>query len=339
VQLRAQSPGHAFISYVREDSDDAARLQRTLESAGVRVWLDTAELWPGEDWRAKIREAITADALVFIACFSRRSLARDVSYQNEELVLAIEQLRLRRPDQPWFIPVRFDDCAIPDLDIGGGRTLGNIQRADLYGDRRQEHAARLVEIVVRMLDRQSAGPARPDFPSFVAMLSRTRDAALREELEWGSVPSAQSSAPRVETSLASGRLASRLQIPEGAPVVSRSQRRWIDGEPWSMQTSSYPMELVDRGAAKLLQAAELTEGTASYLESVLGIRQASWHDDIEARMPNPDEAAFFELSADGMIPVLEVTRVALDQNGSAIRLTATSFPAHRNRLSYEEDEP
>jgi DNA-binding GntR family transcriptional regulator len=37
--------------------------------------------------------------------------------------------------------------------------------------------------------------------------------------------------------------------------------------------------------------------------------------------------------------VLEVTRVALDQNGSPIRLTATSFPADRNRLKYEEDEP
>jgi hypothetical protein len=339
VQLRGQSPGHAFISYVREDSDDVAWLQWTLESAGVRVWLDTAELWPGEDWRTKIRQAITADALVFIACFSRNSLARDVSYQNEELVLAIEQLRLRRPDQPWFIPVRFDDCAIPELDIGGGRTLGSIQRADLYGDRREEHATRLVEIVVRLLGGQSAGPAAPDFESFVTMLSRTRDASLREDLDWGSVPSAESSTPRVETSVASGRLASRLQIPEGAPVVSRSQRRWIDGAPWSMQTSFYPMELVDRGAAKLLQAAEIPEGTVSYLESLLGIRQVSWHDDIEARMPSPDEAAFFELPAGRLVPVLEVTRVGLDQNGSPMRLTATSFPADRNRLKYEEDEP
>jgi GntR family transcriptional regulator len=68
-------------------------------------------------------------------------------------------------------------------------------------------------------------------------------------------------------------------------------------------------------------------------------RQASWDDDIEARMPSPDEAAFFELPADGLVPVLEVTRVSLDQNGSPIRLTATSFRADRNRLKYEEDEP
>lgn len=41
--------GHAFILYVREDSHDVDSLQRTLEAAGVRVWRDTADLWPGED--------------------------------------------------------------------------------------------------------------------------------------------------------------------------------------------------------------------------------------------------------------------------------------------------
>jgi TIR domain len=152
--------GHAFISYVREDSHEVDRLQRTLEAAGVSVWRDTADLWPGEDWRMKIRRAITDDALAFIACFSSRSVARQRSYQNEELSLAIDQLRLRRPEDPWLIPVRFDDCDIPDRDIGGGRTLGSIQRVDLFGDKRDIEIARLKAAVVRILgrrdDRQSA---------------------------------------------------------------------------------------------------------------------------------------------------------------------------------------
>jgi len=144
--------GHAFISYVREDSLDVDRLQRTLEAAGIPVWRDTADLWPGEDWRSKIRHAISGNALVFIACFSSRSLARRRSYQNEELLLAIDQLRQRRPDDPWLIPVRFDDCDIPDLDLGGGRTLASIQRSDLFGDR-DLGAARLVVAVLRILGR------------------------------------------------------------------------------------------------------------------------------------------------------------------------------------------
>lgn len=144
-------PGYAFISYVREDSAKADRLQDTLEAAGVRVWRDTADLWPGEDWRAKIRQAITNDALVFIACFSRKSLLRVKSYQNEELALAIQQLRLRRPDVPWLIPVRFDDCDIPEYEIGGGRTLASIQRVDLFGRGSAQEASRLITTVLRIL--------------------------------------------------------------------------------------------------------------------------------------------------------------------------------------------
>ena len=147
--------GHAFISYVHEDSGEVDALQRTLEAAGVRVWRDTSDLWPGEDWRAKIKRAITDNALVFIACFSQTSLAREKSYQNEELTLAIEQLRMRSPDLPWLIPVRFDECEVPDRDIGGGRTLTSIQRADLFGDRSDEGAARLVAAVLRILKEQT----------------------------------------------------------------------------------------------------------------------------------------------------------------------------------------
>jgi hypothetical protein len=153
------------MSYVREDSDRVDQLQDMLQSAGIPVWRDTANLWPGEDWRERIRGAISSNALVFLACFSRSSLARSRSYQNEELVLAIEQLRQRPPELPWLIPVRFDDCEIPDRDIGGGRTLTSIQRVDLFGDRYDEGARRLVAAILRILGRDpdsartDAGPA------------------------------------------------------------------------------------------------------------------------------------------------------------------------------------
>ena len=147
----AAPAGHAFISYVREDSPHVDRLQQALEAARVPVWRDTADLWPGEDWRAKIRHAITGNALVFLACFSTASLSRARSYQNEELALAIDQMRLRRPGQAWLIPVRFDDCDIPEVDIGGGRLLASIQRADLFGARFDTVADRLVTAVLRIL--------------------------------------------------------------------------------------------------------------------------------------------------------------------------------------------
>jgi hypothetical protein len=150
-KMSSSFAGHVFISYAREDSRDVDRLQRALIASGVPVWRDTADLWPGQDWRIRIRDAITTNALVFIACFSSRSVARKKSYQNEELILAIEQLRLYRPDVPWLIPVRFDDCEIPDLNLGAGRTLTSVHRADLFDERRDEGIARLITIILRVL--------------------------------------------------------------------------------------------------------------------------------------------------------------------------------------------
>lgn len=180
--------GHAFISYVHEDADRVDRLEKLLEAAGIPVWRDTADLWPGQDWRGEIRGAITKGALVFIACFSAASESRPSSGQNEELVLALEQLRLRRPDQPWLIPVRFDDVDIPELEIGAGRTLSSLQRVDLTGPNWEAGAARLVAGVLRILE-GNVGSRRPTLrPS--ALDARLKeilrdpngDIALNEEL-------------------------------------------------------------------------------------------------------------------------------------------------------------
>src|SRR5688572_12148291 len=101
------SQRHAFLSYVREDKARVDALQEALEAAGVEVWRDTKDLWPGQDWAARIRAAIKADALAFVACFSTNSQAREKSYQNEELLIAVDEYRLRPPTTQWLLPVRF----------------------------------------------------------------------------------------------------------------------------------------------------------------------------------------------------------------------------------------
>lgn len=143
--------GHAFISYVHEDSLEVDRLQSVLESGGIRVWRDTVDLGPGQVWQDRIREAITGDALVFIACFSRNSVARGRNYQNEEFTLAVDEFRLRPPDVPWLIPVRFDECEIPERNLGGGLTLNSIQRVDLFGDHYDQAASKLAKGVQDIL--------------------------------------------------------------------------------------------------------------------------------------------------------------------------------------------
>jgi hypothetical protein len=162
-----QPQQHAFISYVREDAKEIDRIQAALEAADIQVWRDTANLWPGEDWRLKIREAITRGSLVFIACFSDNSANRETTYQHEELLLAIDQFRQRRPDRAWIIPVRLSDCLLPPYELGAGRTLDHLNRADLFGPEREQNIARLAAAVVR-LQSNSARPAEAEAPASVA---------------------------------------------------------------------------------------------------------------------------------------------------------------------------
>jgi len=155
----ASSDGHAFICYVRENSDEADRVTALLTAAGIPIWRDTENLWPGEDWRERIRDAITSGAFAFIPIFTSISVAKGVSGQNEELYLAAEEMRRRQPGEPWIFPVRFDDCRLPRLRLGGGRTLDDIQRADVFGLDEERQARRLVEAVKRIID--SDGRSEP----------------------------------------------------------------------------------------------------------------------------------------------------------------------------------
>lgn len=69
---------------------------------------------------------------IFIACFSKEYSDRDKTYMNEELTLAIEELRLRDTKQAWFIPVKLNECEIPNRNIGAGKTLRSLQVVSLY---------------------------------------------------------------------------------------------------------------------------------------------------------------------------------------------------------------
>lgn len=157
---------HVFISYVKEDAGQVDRLCDLLEAAQIPYWRDRNDLAPGAPWKQKIREAIRSDSLVFLACFSAQSLAREKSYMNEELTLAIDEYRLRPPDKTWLIPVRLDDIKLPDLDLGAGRFLGDLQFVNLFGEAFAAEGVRLTSTISRM----TGGPT-PDAATIRAAVS------------------------------------------------------------------------------------------------------------------------------------------------------------------------
>jgi len=177
-----EAAGHAFISYVREDADRVKGIVSALKAAEIPVWTDKTKLWPGEDWKLTIRKAIQRNALAFIAVFSSNSQARDRSYQHEELALAVEQFRQHPPGRVWLIPVRYDDCELPDYDLGAGRTLDSLQRVDLFGDDAKDEMIRLVTAVLRIL-----GEGAVDSASIKASITQadqdSRGAALSSAIK------------------------------------------------------------------------------------------------------------------------------------------------------------
>jgi GntR family transcriptional regulator len=122
----------------------------------------------------------------------------------------------------------------------------------------------------------------------------------------------------------------RLRVAPNMQIISRHQRRYIDGVPWSLQTSFYPMGFVTKGATRLLVAEDIEEGTVRYIAETIGIRQVGYRDAITARRPDVNEQTFFGLAHDAT--VFENFRTAFDQTGTPLRVTVTVFPADRNQF-------
>ncbi|MBM4272790.1 MAG: toll/interleukin-1 receptor domain-containing protein, partial [Deltaproteobacteria bacterium] len=142
-----QGEKSVFVSYVREDSDDVDRICGVFRKNGIAYWLDRDKIEPGKLWKQAIRDAIDNGAF-FLACFSEQQQRREETYMNEELLLGVEILRRKPHNSGWLIPVKLSPCVIPQLDIGAGKTLQDIQYLNFYEDWGRE-IERLVDIIKR----------------------------------------------------------------------------------------------------------------------------------------------------------------------------------------------
>ncbi len=140
------------------------------------------------------------------------------------------------------------------------------------------------------------------------------------------------SVPRIEIQRAGSLRTNELQLPHDANVISRHQQRYIDGVPYSLQTTFYPMRLVEQGAVQLIQAEDISVGAVAYLEQTLGIKEVGWRDRITVRVPDANEMAFFALPDDGRIAVFEFSRTGFSASGEPFRVTVTTYPADRNQF-------
>jgi GntR family transcriptional regulator len=129
----------------------------------------------------------------------------------------------------------------------------------------------------------------------------------------------------------------RLRVAEEEQVIVRHSERFIDGIPWSLETSFYPMKLVTMGAANLLIADDMTQGTVQYLATAINVRQQSYRDWITARTTDGNEQKFFGISPTAAVFVLY--RTGFDQHQEPLRVTVSVFPIDRNQFIYNVGDP
>ena len=104
-----------FLAHANEDKPLVRQLKNDLEEHGHRPWLDEDSLFPGQNWRIEIPKAI-ANSDVFIACLSETSVEKQ-GYVQWEFQFALNYLAYLPSDKIYLIPLRLNDCQIPDLKI------------------------------------------------------------------------------------------------------------------------------------------------------------------------------------------------------------------------------
>lgn len=161
-----------FISYVRENADIVDRFYQELKSRGIEVWLDRYAIDPGARWKTEIRRAIHQGTL-FIACFSKEYSRREQTHMNAELTIAIEVLCQFHADRIWFIPVKLNECEIPDIDISRSETLRDLQSVALY-ENWNHGIQRILNVIQRKFSSDSEADSEVSLP-FVEELQNQAD--------------------------------------------------------------------------------------------------------------------------------------------------------------------
>ncbi|MGY5807805.1 phosphonate metabolism transcriptional regulator PhnF [Rhizobium sp. LEGMi198b] len=122
---------------------------------------------------------------------------------------------------------------------------------------------------------------------------------------------------------ASERVAARLRLALGAPVIHRRGVMTADGVPVELGDTYYPADRFPDFDKARLQYQTITAALASY-----GVHDyVRLSTEIEARMPNAEEARL--LRQPKSTPVLVVLKVDVDNDGAPITYSETLWSAER----------
>ena len=147
-----------FISYAREDETLVKSIVAFLKAAGFETWFDKDNLLAGQDWR-KVIEREIARARLLLVCVSSHSVDK-TGFVQKEMRLALEQAELRPPSQVYIIPVKLNNCSVPE----------GIVRWHVLDLREQKASLKLLE-AIRSATGEGARALRSDHELLTAAIA------------------------------------------------------------------------------------------------------------------------------------------------------------------------
>jgi GntR family transcriptional regulator len=124
-------------------------------------------------------------------------------------------------------------------------------------------------------------------------------------------------------------MAARLERPGSEPVIVRRRVRYLDDRPNDLNDTFYPYDIAK--GTSIAEPADVTMGTIALMEE-MGYVQVRYTDEVEARMPTPDEKRLLGMPAG--VPLLIQIRTGYTTQ-RPVKVTVTKWRADRVRLSWE----
>jgi hypothetical protein len=114
TDLEAPSDGPTvFICHASEDKQMALKIWERLKQAGLNPWIDKEGIRGGDQWDQLLEKQIRGvDYFLVVQSGAMADKAKQKSYVNKEIKLALEE-QLKFPDQIAFIlPVKIEECEL-----------------------------------------------------------------------------------------------------------------------------------------------------------------------------------------------------------------------------------
>jgi uncharacterized protein (TIGR02145 family) len=129
-----------FLSHASEDGRQVEMIDRKLRSAGLNPWIDMKDLPPARDWDAEIKKTL-AEARLVLIFLSKHLISKSGGYVQREIEIALDMLRQMPPDSTFIIPVRLEECIIPE-------SLNRLTHFDLFQEKDFDQFAEHIKTVL-----------------------------------------------------------------------------------------------------------------------------------------------------------------------------------------------